>query len=98
MSSKKLVAYFSCSGVTKSVAQTLADAVGGDLYEITPAQPYTRADLNWMDKSSRSTVEMKDPNSRPAIAGKVERLKHCSLSTIPKKDAHLRAGEKGSYA
>ena len=74
MSSKKLVAYFSCSGVTKSVAQTLADAVGGDLYEITPAQPYTRADLNWMDQSSRSTVEMKDLNSRPAIAGKVENM------------------------
>ncbi|HJC13400.1 MAG TPA: flavodoxin [Candidatus Agathobaculum intestinigallinarum] len=91
MSSKKLVAYFSCSGVTRSVAQTLADAVGGDLYEITPAQPYTNADLNWMDKSSRSTVEMKDPNSRPAIAGKVERLKHCSLSTIPKKDAQNQA-------
>ena len=74
MISKKLVAYFSCSGVTKSVAQTLADAVGGDLYEITPAQPYTNADLNWMDQSSRSTVEMKDPNSRPAIAGKVENM------------------------
>ena len=74
MSSKKLVAYFSCSGVTKSVAQTLADAVGGDLYEITPAQPYTNADLNWMDQSSRSTVEMKDPNSRPEIAGKVENM------------------------
>ena len=69
MSSKKLVAYFSCSGVTRSVAQTLADAVGGDLYEITPAQPYTRADLNWMDQSSRSTVEMNDPACRPAIAG-----------------------------
>ena len=52
MSSKKLVAYFSCSGVTKSVAQTLADAIGADLYEITPAQPYTSADLNRMDKSS----------------------------------------------
>lgn len=74
MSSKKLVAYFSCSGVTRSVAQTLADAVGGDLYEITPAQPYTRADLNWMDQSSRSTVEMKDPNSRPEIAGKVDNM------------------------
>ena len=74
MSSKKLVAYFSCSGVTKSVAQTLADAIGADLYEIPPAQPYTSADLNWMDKSSRSTLEMKDPDSRPAIAGKMENM------------------------
>ena len=74
MSSKKLVAYFSCSGVTKSVAQTLADAIGADLYEITPAQPYTSADLNWMDKSSRSTLEMNDPDSRPAIAGKMENM------------------------
>ena len=74
MSSKKLVAYFSCSGVTEAVAKTLADAIGADLYEITPAQPYTRADLNWMDKSSRSTIEMKNPDSRPEIAGKVENM------------------------
>lgn len=66
---KALTAYFSASGVTKDAAQRLAKAAGTDLYEIAPAQPYTRADLDWQDKNSRSTVEMKDPSSRPAIAG-----------------------------
>lgn len=65
---KVLVAYFSCSGVTKKLAQTLAGVVKGDLYEITPAQPYTAADLNWQDKNSRSSVEMRDKSSRPAIS------------------------------
>ncbi len=74
MDKKALVAYFSCSGVTKGVAETLADAAGADLYEIKPEVPYTSADLNWMDKKSRSTVEMKDPSSRPAIAGKVSNM------------------------
>lgn len=69
---KVLVAYFSCSGVTKKLAQTLAGVVKGDLYEITPAQPYTAADLNWQDKSSRSSVEMRDKSSRPAISGSVK--------------------------
>ncbi|MBO6271931.1 NAD(P)H-dependent oxidoreductase [bacterium] len=64
---KKLVAYFSASGVTKEVAQNLASAIEGDLYEIKPAVPYTDADLNWMDKNARSTVEMRDHNSRPDI-------------------------------
>ena len=63
--SKNLVAYFSASGVTKKVAKNLADAIGADSYEIKPAVPYTDADLNWMDKNSRSTVEMRDWNSRP---------------------------------
>ena len=67
--SRKLVAYFSASGVTAKVAETLAEAVGADIYEIAPAVPYTRADLDWMDKKSRSTIEMNDPTSRPAIAG-----------------------------
>ena len=58
--SKKLVAYFSASGVTAKVAKTLAEAAGADLYEIKPEVPYTKADLNWMDKKSRSTVEMND--------------------------------------
>ena len=62
-----LVAYFSASGVTAKAAKTLAGAVGGDLYEIKPAVPYTAADLNWMDKASRSSVEMKDKSSRPAL-------------------------------
>ena len=71
---KTLVAYFSASGVTANVAKRLAEAVGADLYEIQPAQPYTRADLNWMDKKSRSSVEMNDPNARPAIANWVENM------------------------
>ena len=71
---KKLVAYFSASGQTKKLAQTLAEAVGADLYEIVPEQPYTSADLNWNQSSSRSSVEMKDSSSRPAIAGEVENM------------------------
>ena len=66
--SKKLVAYFSASGVTAKVADMLADAVGADIYEISPAVPYTKTDLNWMDKHSRSTIEMNDKTIRPAIA------------------------------
>ena len=64
---KTLVAYFSASGVTKEAAQNLAKAAESDLYEIKPKIPYTNADLNWMDKNSRSTIEMKDKNSRPEI-------------------------------
>ena len=63
-----LVAYFSAGGTTAKAAKTLAKAVGGDLYEIKPAIPYTSADLNWMDKHSRSSVEMNDKRSRPALA------------------------------
>ena len=66
--SKALVAYFSASGVTAAVAKNLAEAAGADLYEIRPAVPYTHEDLNWMDKNSRSSVEMKDRTSRPALA------------------------------
>ena len=66
--SKTLVAYFSASGTTAKAAKTLAEAAGADLYEIEPAVPYTKADLNWMDKKARSTVEMNDRASRPAIA------------------------------
>ena len=65
--SKVLVAYFSASGVTKGVAENLAKAAKADIYEIKPQVPYTDADLNWTDKSSRTSVEMKDWNSRPAI-------------------------------
>lgn len=65
--SKKLVAYFSASGTTAKVAQTLAQAAGADLYEIKPQAPYSRADLNWQDKRSRSSIEMNDNSSRPAI-------------------------------
>ena len=66
--SKKLVTYFSASGVTKKAAESLAEAAGADLYEISPQIPYTTVDLNWMDKKSRSSVEMNDPASRPALA------------------------------
>ena len=66
--SKKLVAYFSASGVTAKVADMLADAIGADIHEIRPKVPYTKADLNWMDKNSRSSIEMADKTIRPEIA------------------------------
>ena len=66
--SRKLVAYFSASGVTAKVAESLSEAIGADIYAIEPKVPYTKADLDWMNKNSRSSVEMKDPNSRPEIA------------------------------
>lgn len=72
MGKKSLVAYFSASGVTAKAAEKIAAAAGADLYEIQPEEPYTPADLNWMDKKSRSTVEMDDPTCRPAIAEAVE--------------------------
>ena len=59
--SNKLVAYFSASGVTAKVAETLAEAIGADIFEIEPKVPYTEADLDWMDKKARSTIEMNDP-------------------------------------
>lgn len=65
---KSLVAYFSTSGTTAKVAKTLAKAAQADLYEIRPAIPYTQADLNWMDRKSRSSVEMQDKDFRPALA------------------------------
>ena len=67
---KVLVAYFSATGTTEGVAKQLAEVTGGDLYRIRPEQPYTEADLDWRDKQSRSSIEMQDPASRPAIAGK----------------------------
>ena len=73
--SKKLVAYFSASGVTAKVAETLAEAIGADIFEIEPKVPYTEADLNWMDKKARSTIEMNDPASRPEIAAKRDNMK-----------------------
>ena len=66
--SKKLVAYFSASGVTAKVADMLADAVGADIHEIRPKVLYTKADLNWMNKNSRSSIEMADKTIRPEIA------------------------------
>ena len=66
--SKKLVAYFSASGVTAKVADMLADAVGADIHEIRPKVPYAKADLNWMNKKSRSSIEMNNKSIRPEIA------------------------------
>ena len=65
---KALVTYFSASGVTAKLAQRLADAIGAPIYEIKPAVPYARTDLDWTTKKSRSTVEMQDKNCRPALA------------------------------
>lgn len=72
--SRKLVAYFSASGVTAKLAESLSEAIGADLYEIEPKIPYTKADLDWMDKQSRSTIEMNDPSSRPAIKGERDNM------------------------
>lgn len=72
--SKTLVAYFSASGSTANLAKTVAEAVGGELFEIKPEKPYAPADLNWRDSKSRSSVEMNDAKSRPAIASRVENM------------------------
>ena len=66
--SKKLVTYFSASGVTKAVAERLAQALNADIYEIKPQTPYTKADLDWTNKTSRSTVEMQNKSFRPPLA------------------------------
>lgn len=75
--SKKLVAYFSATGTTKRAAEQLAKETGADLYEIKPAKPYSSADLDWHDKSSRSSKEMNDVSSRPALAGKDAPIAEC---------------------
>lgn len=77
--SKVLVAYFSASGTTKAVASDLADVLGATLHEIKPAQPYTDADLDWRNKQSRSSLEMKDKSSRPAITDKLKDMKDFSV-------------------
>lgn len=74
MKKKTLVAYFSCTGNTRQLAKTLQAATGGDLYEIKPQIPYTSADLDWQNDKSRSSEEMKDKASRPAIAGKLANM------------------------
>lgn len=70
----KLVAYFSATGTTKSAAETLAKRTNSDLFEIEALVPYTNADLNWMNKNSRSSIEMEDESSRPEIATKVDNM------------------------
>ena len=79
---KTLIVYFSATGTTKAAAQKLAQEFDADLYEITPEQPYTAADLNWRDKKSRSTLEMTDKSSRPAIKGKCENIAEYTAPTI----------------
>ncbi len=74
MEQKVLVAYFSASGTTKAVARQLAEVAGADLHEIKPEKPYTDADLDWQDQQSRSSVEMHDKNSRPAITAKLPNM------------------------
>lgn len=71
---KTLVAYFSATGTTMEAATRLAKAIHADLHEIVPEVPYTSADLNWNNKNSRSSVEMADKSSRPAVANKVENM------------------------
>ena len=72
--SRKLVAYFSATGVTAKVAEKLAEAIGADICEIEPVVPYSKADLDWTNQKSRSSVEMSDPASRPAIAVKRDNM------------------------
>lgn len=76
---RKLVAYFSASGTTQQLAKRMASAVGADLYEITPAQKYSSADLDWTNKNSRSSIEMNDKSFRPAIAGKIENIEQYDI-------------------
>lgn len=71
---KSLVVYFSCSGMTQKVAEKLATATNSDLYEILPKNPYTNEDLNWRNKQSRTSIEMKDHSSRPEIKNKVKNI------------------------
>ena len=80
--SKKLVAYFSASGTTAAVANDLAKAAGADIYEIKPAVPYSRDDLNWQDKQSRSSVEMSDKSSRPELADTGANIADCDTVFI----------------
>lgn len=79
---KVLVAYFSATGTTEGVAQQIADGLHADLYKIIPEEPYTDADLNYNDNNSRSTVEMSDPSSRPAISGSVEHMEQYDIVFI----------------
>ena len=79
---KILVAYFSATNTTKGVAELIADSLSADLYEIVPEQPYTDADLNYHDDNSRSTIEMNDSSSRPAISGSVENIEQYDIVFI----------------
>lgn len=80
--SKVLVAYFSASGVTASLAKKLAQEIKADLFEIEPEAPYSEADLDWRNQKSRSSLEMKDPSSRPAIRSKINDISQYELIFI----------------
>lgn len=71
---RKLVAYFSIGGATAKISERLSDVIGADLYEIEPDVPYTKADLDWTDQNARSTLEMKDPAARPAVADRRDNM------------------------
>ena len=77
-----MVAYFSATGTTEGVAEHIANGLNADIYEIVPEQPYTSADLDWNDNDSRSTIEMNDPNARPAISGSVENMEQYDVVFI----------------
>jgi len=76
---KILVAYFSCTGNTRSVAEQITNVLKADIHEIKPETPYTSADLNWRDNSSRSSVENGDPSARPTISGSIENIKQYNI-------------------
>lgn len=79
---KKLVAYFSATGTTKNLAKNLAKAIEADLFEIEPAKPYTKSDLDWTNKQSRSSLEMKDLGSRPQIANRLDNIDEYNIIFI----------------
>ena len=79
---KKIVCYFSASGSTKKVAENISEAINGDLFEIEPVQKYTKDDLNWMNKNSRSSIEMADKSSRPQIVNKIDNLSDYDIVVI----------------
>lgn len=79
---KALVAYFSATGTTKGVAEHIANGLNADIYEIVPEEPYTDADLDYNDNNSRTTIEMNDPDARPAISGSVENMEQYDIVFI----------------
>lgn len=79
---KVLVAYFSATGTTKGVAEHIANGLNADIYEIVPEEPYTDADLDYNDNNSRTTIEMNDPDARPAISGSVENMEQYDIVFI----------------
>ena len=79
---KVLVAYFSATNTTEGVAEQIANGLNADLYEIVPAEPYTDADLDYNDNNSRSTLEMNNPDARPAISGSVENMEQYDIVFI----------------